>query len=165
MIAQAAVSHLGAALLPRFLIEQELAAGSLVELSDLVLTSTDAYYLVKRPEARAQSPLVKAFRDWLVAECHSPETRPQGLLSARGKRFFTQRRHRAQRRLGKQVALHEPDATVGHKIALTQRFNALGNHGDPISSHSRARLRTMAWRGRLVSTWRTRSMSILMMSG
>ena len=71
MIAQAAVSHLGAALLPRFLIEQELAAGSLVELSDLVLTSTDAYYLVY-PEARAQSPLVKAFRDWLVAECHSP---------------------------------------------------------------------------------------------
>lgn len=68
MIAQAAVSHLGAALLPRFLIEQELAAGSLVELSDLVLTSTDAYYLVY-PEARAQSPLVKAFRDWLVAEC------------------------------------------------------------------------------------------------
>ncbi len=59
MIAQAAVSHLGAALLPRFLIEQELAAGSLVELSDLVLTSTDAYYLVY-PEARAQSPLVKA---------------------------------------------------------------------------------------------------------
>jgi len=33
-----------------------------------VLTSTDAYYLVY-PEARAQSPLVKAFRDWLVAEC------------------------------------------------------------------------------------------------
>ena len=68
MIAQAAVSHLGAALLPRFLIEQELAAGSLVELSDQVLTSTDAYYLVY-PEARAQTPLVKAFRDWVVGEC------------------------------------------------------------------------------------------------
>ena len=68
MIAQAAVSHLGAALLPRFLIEQELAAGSLVELSDQVLTSTDAYYLVY-PEARAQTPLVTAFRDWVVGEC------------------------------------------------------------------------------------------------
>lgn len=68
MIAQAAVSHLGAALLPRFLIEQELAAGSLVELSDQMLTSTDAYYLVY-PEARAQTPLVKAFRDWVVGEC------------------------------------------------------------------------------------------------
>ena len=55
MIAQAAVSHLGAALLPRFLIEQELAAGSLVELSDLVLTSTDAYYLVYPRRARSRS--------------------------------------------------------------------------------------------------------------
>lgn len=71
MIAQAAVSHLGAALLPRFLIEQELAAGSLVELSDQVLSSADAYHLVY-PEARAQVPLVKAFRDWLVAECAGP---------------------------------------------------------------------------------------------
>ncbi|MDP3522772.1 MAG: LysR family transcriptional regulator [Hydrogenophaga sp.] len=68
MIAQAAASHLGAALLPRFLIEQELAAGQLVVLSDTVLTSTDAYHLVY-PEARAQTPLVKAFRDWVVVEC------------------------------------------------------------------------------------------------
>ena len=68
MLAQAAVCGLGAALLPRFLIAQELAAGTLVELSDTVLTSTDAYYLVY-PEARAQTPLVKAFRDWVVGEC------------------------------------------------------------------------------------------------
>ncbi|GKS97776.1 LysR family transcriptional regulator [Acidovorax sp. SUPP3434] len=67
MIAQAAVSGLGAALLPRFLIEPELATGSLVELSDTVLTSGDAYYLVY-PEARAEAPLVKAFRDWVVGE-------------------------------------------------------------------------------------------------
>ena len=75
MIAQAAVSHLGAALLPRFLIEQELAEGSLVELSTTVLTSTDAYYLVY-PEARAQTPLVKAFRDWVVGECRAPMRKP-----------------------------------------------------------------------------------------
>jgi LysR family glycine cleavage system transcriptional activator len=68
MIAQAAAAHLGAALLPRFLIESELAAGSLVALSDQMLTSSDAYYLVY-PEARAQTPLVKAFRDWVVGEC------------------------------------------------------------------------------------------------
>ena len=54
--------------------EQELAAGSLVELSDQVLTSTDAYYLVY-PEARAQTPLVKAFRDWVVAECAAQQQR------------------------------------------------------------------------------------------
>ena len=68
MLAQAAVSGLGAALLPRFLIEQELAAGTLVTLSNTVLISTDAYYLVY-PEARAQTPLVKAFTDWVVGEC------------------------------------------------------------------------------------------------
>lgn len=72
MIAQAAVSGLGAALLPRFLIEPELTAGSLVELSTTVLTSSDdAYYLVY-PETRAQTPLVKAFRDWVVGECAGP---------------------------------------------------------------------------------------------
>jgi LysR family glycine cleavage system transcriptional activator len=68
MLAQAAASHLGVALLPRFLIEQELAQGSLVTLSDTALQSADAYYLVY-PEARAQTPLVKAFRDWLLGEC------------------------------------------------------------------------------------------------
>ena len=68
MIAQAAACGQGAALLPRFLIEQELADGSLVELFPDALVSSDAYYLVY-PEARAQTPLVQAFRDWLVREC------------------------------------------------------------------------------------------------
>lgn len=68
MIAQAAVSGLGAALLPRFLVETEISAGALVELFPQALTSTDAYYLVY-PESRAQAPLVQAFRDWLLAQC------------------------------------------------------------------------------------------------
>lgn len=73
MIAQATVSHRGAALLPRFLIEQELAAGTLVELQEPVLTSSDVYYLVY-PEARAQTPPVKAFRDWAVQQCAGQRT-------------------------------------------------------------------------------------------
>jgi LysR family transcriptional regulator, glycine cleavage system transcriptional activator len=68
MIAQAAVSGLGAALLPRFLVETEITAGALVELFPQALTSTDAYYLVY-PESRAQTPLVRAFCDWLLAQC------------------------------------------------------------------------------------------------
>ena len=68
MIAQAAVSGLGAALLPRFLVESELSAGTLVELFAQALTSTDAYYLVY-PESRAQAPLVRAFRDWILGQC------------------------------------------------------------------------------------------------
>ncbi len=68
MIAQAAVSGLGAALLPRFLVETEIASGALVELFPQALTSTDAYYLVY-PESRAQAPLVRAFRDWILGQC------------------------------------------------------------------------------------------------
>ncbi len=70
MIAQAAVSGLGAALLPRFLVETEIASGALVELFPQALTSTDAYYLVY-PESRAQAPLVRAFRDWLLEQCQA----------------------------------------------------------------------------------------------
>lgn len=68
MIAQAAVSGLGVALLPRFLMKDELAAGTLVELSGQALRSTDAYYLVY-PESRAETPVVRAFREWLQAQC------------------------------------------------------------------------------------------------
>lgn len=67
MIAQAAVSGLGAALLPSFLVEEEIAQGELVVLFDPALTSSSAYYLVY-PEARAEDPLLKAFRDWIVAK-------------------------------------------------------------------------------------------------
>lgn len=68
MIAQAAVSGLGAALLPRFLVETEITSGALIELFPQALTSSDAYYLVY-PEARAQAPVVRAFRDWILAQC------------------------------------------------------------------------------------------------
>lgn len=69
MIAQAAVSGLGAALLPRFLVETEISSGALVELFPQALTSSDAYYLVY-PESRAQAPLVRAFRNWILGQCH-----------------------------------------------------------------------------------------------
>lgn len=68
MIAQAAVSGMGVALLPRFLVEAEIASGALVELFPQALTSSDAYYLVY-PESRAQAPLVRAFRDWILGQC------------------------------------------------------------------------------------------------
>lgn len=68
MITQAAVCGHGVALLPRFLIEPELAGGTLVALQPDAVTSPEAYYLVY-PEARAQTPLVRAFRDWLLHEC------------------------------------------------------------------------------------------------
>lgn len=72
MIAQAAVSGLGAALLPSFLVEAEIAAGTLTVLFPQALTSSDAYYLVYA-ESRAQAPLLRAFRDWIVAEARRAE--------------------------------------------------------------------------------------------
>ncbi len=72
MLAQAAVCGLGAALLPRFLVEQELQTGELVQLFAQALhnraANSDAYYLVY-PESRAQLPLLRAFRDWLLGQC------------------------------------------------------------------------------------------------
>lgn len=70
MIAQAAVCGLGAALLPSFLVEAEIASGELVVLFPQALTSADAYYLVY-PESRAEAPLLLAFRDWIVAQAHA----------------------------------------------------------------------------------------------
>lgn len=72
MIAQAAVSGLGAALLPSFLVEAEIAAGTLTVLFPQALTSADAYYLAYA-ESRAQAPLLRAFRDWIVAEARRGE--------------------------------------------------------------------------------------------
>lgn len=75
MIAQAAVSGLGAALLPRLLVEPEIASGALVQLFAQALESSDAYYLVY-PESRAQAPLVMAFRDWIRAAAQPVQASP-----------------------------------------------------------------------------------------
>lgn len=68
MVSQAAVAGLGLAIVPRFLVEEELRAGSLVIPFDLPVTGSEGYYLVY-PEARERLPAVIAFRDWLLSEC------------------------------------------------------------------------------------------------
>ncbi|HZY63081.1 MAG TPA: LysR family transcriptional regulator [Edaphobacter sp.] len=67
MIAQAAVCDLGIALLPKFLIEEELASGKLVMLFDQALRSTNSYYLVV-PESKASSQLTSSFTQWTVTQ-------------------------------------------------------------------------------------------------
>jgi LysR family transcriptional regulator, glycine cleavage system transcriptional activator len=66
-LAQATVAGLGVALLPTFLIEEELASGKLVRALDLPIQSTNAYYLVW-PAERLFYPPLAAFRDWILAE-------------------------------------------------------------------------------------------------
>ncbi|MGL4443141.1 MAG: transcriptional regulator GcvA [Alsobacter sp.] len=71
MVAQAAVAGLGAAVVPRFLIEDELASGRLVAPFDLAIESRQSYWLV-HPTGKRDRPAVAAFRDWLLAECGRP---------------------------------------------------------------------------------------------
>jgi LysR family glycine cleavage system transcriptional activator len=70
MIAQAAVAGLGLALLPRYLVEDHVAAKRLeIVASDFADIKT-SYYLVL-PEARAGSSAVQAFAEWLIAEARA----------------------------------------------------------------------------------------------
>lgn len=66
MIAQAAVAGLGVALVPRFLVEEELKSGRLEILFDLPLSTDKAYFIVYH-EQRAGSSLVRAFTRWIRA--------------------------------------------------------------------------------------------------
>ncbi|WP_089176656.1 transcriptional regulator GcvA [Bosea sp. AS-1] len=67
MVSQAAVAGLGLAIVPRFLVEEELRSGALVIPVDRSLVGQEGYYLVY-PEEKANLPTVTAFRDWLLAE-------------------------------------------------------------------------------------------------
>ncbi len=64
MLAQAAAAGAGLALIPRFLIEPELAAGTLVEPFAHRLKSRSAYWLVHQKGPVA--PALARFRDWLT---------------------------------------------------------------------------------------------------
>jgi LysR family glycine cleavage system transcriptional activator len=71
MISQAAVAHLGLGLLPRLLIEDDLAAGRLVIPLDEPYKSQEAYCLVY-PASKRNDPRLELFRRWLLAEAKVP---------------------------------------------------------------------------------------------
>jgi LysR family transcriptional regulator, glycine cleavage system transcriptional activator len=64
---EAAIAGLGAALLPRYLIEQELADGRLAILFERPLTTENSYYVVV-PEGKRENPLAEAFRLWISSQ-------------------------------------------------------------------------------------------------
>lgn len=65
MLSQAAASGMGAALIPRFFIEDQLANGSLVIPFDANFISPYAYYLLT-PKSPSMPLKVQAFVDWLL---------------------------------------------------------------------------------------------------
>jgi LysR family glycine cleavage system transcriptional activator len=65
--AQAAMAGLGVALLPTFLIQDELKRGDLVAAVDREMESSERYYLAYPSERADYAPLA-AFRDWIVAQ-------------------------------------------------------------------------------------------------
>ena len=67
MLAQAAMHGLGVALIPPFLIRQELADGRLISPCPRSFDSSNSYFLVI-PERKAESAALLAFREWLVGE-------------------------------------------------------------------------------------------------
>jgi len=70
MVAQAAAAGLGLAIVPRFLVEDELKSGALMIPLAKPIESRQAYWFVY-PEQKKDRPALKAFRDWLLAQCEA----------------------------------------------------------------------------------------------
>lgn len=67
MIIAAACAGMGVALLPTYLIEQELASGALVQLFDAPMKTHNAYYIVL-PEARQSHRAALGFQKWILGQ-------------------------------------------------------------------------------------------------
>jgi LysR family glycine cleavage system transcriptional activator len=67
MVIEAAVAGLGFGLVPRYLIEQELATDRLQILFDCPMQTENSYYLVI-PEGKLENPVSEAFRAWITAQ-------------------------------------------------------------------------------------------------
>ncbi|MFQ5959105.1 MAG: transcriptional regulator GcvA [Alphaproteobacteria bacterium] len=74
LLLQAAVEGIGVAVAHSALVANDLARGRLVRPFEETLT-TDAGFYVVFPEAAADRPKIKAFRDWLFAEAAEGEYR------------------------------------------------------------------------------------------
>jgi LysR family glycine cleavage system transcriptional activator len=83
MVAQAAVAGLGIALLPHYLVEDDIAAKRLEIVAGEFVDMTTSYYLIL-PETRASASAVQAFAKWLTAEAR--------IFNARGGRRVTRKK-------------------------------------------------------------------------
>ncbi|MDO9418095.1 LysR substrate-binding domain-containing protein [Pararhizobium sp.] len=70
MAIEAATRGLGVAVADRFMIAPQLDSGQLVQVLDVEVEGHESYWLVTRSEQK-ESPNVKAFRTWLLAELNA----------------------------------------------------------------------------------------------
>lgn len=75
-LTEAALYGLGVALLPTYLVEQDLAAGRLVSAFGAPTESEGAYWLVW-PEAKSDDPALRLFRDWLGVQAEDEDPLPR----------------------------------------------------------------------------------------
>ncbi|MGR3759436.1 LysR substrate-binding domain-containing protein [Roseobacteraceae bacterium NS-SX3] len=75
-ITQAALHGLGVALMPDYLVEQDLATGRLAALHPAPMETGGAYYLVW-PEAKSRTPALIKFRDWLSGQAQPEDPLPR----------------------------------------------------------------------------------------
>ncbi|AZV78282.1 LysR family transcriptional regulator [Parasedimentitalea marina] len=75
-ITQAALHGLGVALMPDYLVEQELAAGSLIALHPAPVETSGAYYLVW-PESKSRHAALTKFRHWLATQSQPEDPLPR----------------------------------------------------------------------------------------
>jgi len=74
MVAEAVAAGLGVALLPRFLVAADIAAGRVATPFPQVLGG-DAAYRFAYPEAAEEVPTLRAFRDWLLRQVQAETPR------------------------------------------------------------------------------------------
>lgn len=67
MLAEAAMHGMGIALIPRFLVEDELERGVLIQVAKHEYLSDRSYYLIY-PERKSENAALTAFRAWLEAQ-------------------------------------------------------------------------------------------------
>jgi LysR family glycine cleavage system transcriptional activator len=85
MIAHAATAGAGIALLPRYLVEDDVAAKRLEIVGSEYASLKTAYHLIL-PETRASSNAVQSFAKWLIAEAQAFKTTNGRVIDATHRR-------------------------------------------------------------------------------
>ncbi len=75
-INQAALHGLGVALMPNYVVEQDLATGNLIAAFPEAIDTLGAYYLVW-PRDKSDDPSLRQFRHWLASQAQMEEALPR----------------------------------------------------------------------------------------